>query len=236
MNKDSLKTKIYSVINNNYIYSATYAITLIVSILPLMFKHRVPILHFFETIAVIFFICDYILRYYCADIVLKKGKKSYLIYPFTLYALVDLVAIIPFFLETLGFLVPIRVLRLLKLLRVFKILRYNKQIEILKKAIKRERHILEAILGFVSVYIFVIALVAFQIEPETFNNFFDAVYWSTISLTTVGYGDIYTVTTLGKIVSIISSIIGVGIICLPSGIIAASFVEVYREDRQDIQL
>lgn len=233
MNNYTLKTKVNNIINNNFIYSIIYALTLGLSILPLMFKHRIPVLHLLETIAVIFFIIDYILRFYCSEIILNKGSKSYFIYPFTPYAIVDLAAIIPFFLETLGFLVPIRILRLMKLLRVFKILRYNKQIEILKKAINRERHILEAILGFVAVYIFVMALIAFQVEPDTFDTFFDAVYWSTISLTTVGYGDIYTVTTLGKVVSIISSVIGVGIICLPSGIIAASFVEVYREEREE---
>lgn len=232
MKNNPLKTKINSIINNNTVYSVVYAITLGLSILPLMFKHRIPVLHSLETIAVLFFIVDYILRYYCSEVILNKGKKSYILYPFTPYAIVDLLAIIPFFLERLGFLVPIRIIRLIKLLRVFKVLRYNKQIIILKKAVKREKHILEAILAFVSVYIFIIALVAFQVEPETFNTFFDAVYWSTISLTTVGYGDIYTVTTLGRMVSIISSIIGVGIICLPSGIIAASFVEVYREERE----
>ena len=73
-------------------------------------------------------------------------------------------------------------------------------------------------------YILVSALVIYNVEPESFETFFDAFYWATISLTTVGYGDIYPVTTIGRIVTMISSIFGIAIIALPSGVITASYL------------
>ena len=75
------------------------------------------------------------------------------------------------------------------------------------------------------VYIFVSAVIVFNVEPDTFNTFFDAIYWATISLTTVGYGDIYPVSTAGRVVTMVSSLFGIGIIALPSGIITAGFMK-----------
>jgi len=80
----------------------------------------------------------------------------------------------------------------------------------------------------------VAALIVFNVEPETFNNFFDAVYWATVSLTTVGYGDLYPVTTAGRVVTIISSIMGIIIIALPSGVITAAYMEVVKEEKEYI--
>ena len=74
-------------------------------------------------------------------------------------------------------------------------------------------------------YILVSALVIFNVEPDSFDTFFDAIYWATVSLTTMGYGDIYPVTTIGRIVTMVSSIFGIAIIALPSGIITAGFME-----------
>ena len=74
-------------------------------------------------------------------------------------------------------------------------------------------------------YVLISALVIFNVEPDSFENFFEAVYWATVSLTTMGYGDIYPVTTLGRIVTMVSSIFGIAIIALPAGIITAGFME-----------
>ena len=80
-------------------------------------------------------------------------------------------------------------------------------------------------------YILVSALVIYNVEPESFATFFDAIYWATISLTTVGYGDIYPVTTIGRIVTMISSVFGIAIIALPSGVITASYLdEINKKD------
>ncbi|MEE1023645.1 MAG: potassium channel family protein [Acutalibacteraceae bacterium] len=80
-------------------------------------------------------------------------------------------------------------------------------------------------------YILVSALVIYNVEPESFETFFDAIYWATISLTTVGYGDIYPVTTIGRIVTMISSAFGIAIIALPSGVITAGYLaEINKEE------
>lgn len=80
-------------------------------------------------------------------------------------------------------------------------------------------------------YIVVSALVIFNVEPDSFETFFDAIYWATVSLTTVGYGDIYPVSTIGRIVTMISSVFGIAIIALPSGIITGGYLnEINKKD------
>ena len=83
-------------------------------------------------------------------------------------------------------------------------------------------------------YVLVSALVIYNVEPESFGSFFDAIYWATVSLTTVGYGDIYPVTTIGRIVTMISSVFGIAIIALPSGVITAGYLsEVNKENETE---
>ena len=80
-------------------------------------------------------------------------------------------------------------------------------------------------------YILISALVIYNVEPESFHSFFEAVYWATISLTTVGYGDIYPVSTIGRMVTMVSSVFGVAVVALPSGVITAGYLsELSREN------
>jgi voltage-gated potassium channel len=82
-------------------------------------------------------------------------------------------------------------------------------------------------------YVLVSALVVYNVEPESFNNFFDAVYWATVSLTTVGYGDIYPVSTIGRIVTMVSSVFGIAIIALPSGVITAGYMAEIKGEAEE---
>ncbi len=82
-----------------------------------------------------------------------------------------------------------------------------------------------AVCSLAVAYVILSALVIFNVEPDTFNNFFDAIYWATVSLTTMGYGDIYPVSTAGRIVTMISSFMGIAIIALPAGIITAGYMD-----------
>ncbi|MGN1275915.1 MAG: potassium channel family protein [Floccifex sp.] len=81
-------------------------------------------------------------------------------------------------------------------------------------------------------YIFVSALIVFIIEPDTFLTFFDAIYWATVSLTTVGYGDIYAVSFAGKIITMLSALMGIAIVALPAGIITAGYMDEIRKSEK----
>ena len=90
---------------------------------------------------------------------------------------------------------------------------------------KQQKRVLISVAVLAFAYILVSALIVFNVEPESFKNFFDAIYWATVSLTTVGYGDIYPVSNIGRIVTMVSSMFGIAIIALPSGIITAGYLE-----------
>jgi len=92
------------------------------------------------------------------------------------------------------------------------------------KVIKKNAAVLVALLVCALFYIFVSALFIFSIEPESFDSFFEALYWATTALTTVGYGDIYPLTTGGRLISMVSSFFGIAMVALPAGVITAGFI------------
>ena len=170
-----------------------------------------------DFVSTIIFIVDYVLRLVTADYKLERGKLSFFLYPFTFLALADLLCILP------------SLFLLNNSLRLFKFIRYSKNIQILTNVLKKQKDSL-MIVGLLALgYIFISALIIFNVEPSTFPNFFDALYWATISLTTVGYGDIYAVSTTGKIITMISSFLGIAIVALPAGIITAGYMKEIKE-------
>ncbi|WP_303031366.1 ion transporter [uncultured Duncaniella sp.] len=239
--------KIYDLINRDRkgmlasrIYDWYMLVMIFASIVPLMFIETYPIFRIIETVTVIAFIIDYLLRWSTSNIQLKKGWVSYIIYPFTPMAIIDLLSILP----GLNLISPefklLRLTRLLKIVRLLKIFRYSDKITMFLNVLKKECHVLLSVLMLALFYIFITALVMFNAEPHinpetgavTFNSFFDALYWATVTLTTVGYGDLCPVTDIGRVVSMFSSLFGVAIIALPSGVITASYLEELREYRQ----
>ena len=125
----------------------------------------------------------------------------------------------------------IRLIRTFRVLRIFKSFRYSKNIQIILQVGKNSKKALIAVLYLAIGYIFVCALIIFNVEPDSFNTFFDAIYWATISLTTVGYGDIYPITTLGRIITMVSSFMGIAIVALPAGIITAGYMKEIESDK-----
>ena len=115
---------------------------------------------------------------------------------------------------------------------MFKFIRYSKHLQILLRVLHKEKNILFTVFLIAIAYIIITALIMFNIEESSmFNDFFDALYWATVSLTTVGYGDIYPVSTIGRIVTMISSVFGIAIIALPSGIITGGYLnEINKKD------
>ena len=118
-----------------------------------------------------------------------------------------------------------RVFRTMRVFRVFKAARYSKSIDIIINVIKNSKEALAAVGTLAILYVLVSAMIVFNIEPDTFDDFFDAIYWATVSLTTVGYGDIYPVTDVGKFVAMLSSVFGIAVVALPSGIITAGYMD-----------
>ena len=122
--------------------------------------------------------------------------------------------------------------RALRVVRVFKAARYSKSVRIIINVFKRSKEPLIAVCALALGYILVSALVIFSVEPDSFETFFDAVYWATISLTTMGYGDIYPVTNIGRAVTMVSSIFGIAIVALPAGIITAGYMSELNDDEK----
>ena len=216
------------------IYDITMLVAIVVSIIPLAFKNPHPVFLYIDIVTVILFIFDYIFRMITADFKLSKGRLSFVVYPITPMAIIDLLSILPgLSILSSGFklLRLFRIFRTFRVFRVFKAFRYSKSIMIIVKVIKNSKDALLAVCALAIGYILVSALVIFNVEADSFNTFFDAVYWATVSLTTVGYGDIYPVTTTGRIITMISSVFGIAIVALPAGIITAGYMDVINENQ-----
>ncbi|CAM2827743.1 ion transporter [Streptococcus mutans] len=206
-------------------YNAFMILTISFSLLPLTVKTDSEWKYNIDNITSLLFLIDYLLRFCTEDFHLNKGKLSFLYYPFTPLAIIDLLCLSPSVLLWNNSLKLLKIIRFTRMLRLFKIIRHSKNITIILNVLKKQKDSL-VIVGIFSLgYIFLSALIIFNVEPNTFPSFFDAIYWATISLTTVGYGDIFAVSTIGKIITMFSSLIGVAIVALPAGIITAGYME-----------
>ncbi len=232
-----MRKKIYEIIEKNEsgklfsasaIYDYIIILAVIINLIPMAMKTE-P-LFFFVTnkITAMIFIIDYILREVTADYKLDRpGWRAFVRYPFTPMAIIDLISILPSFisLQNVHFILRLlKLLRVIRVVRVLKILRYSKNFEILSDVLKRSKSELLTVAVLAVGYILASALVVFNVEPDTYDTFFDAIYWATISLTTVGYGDIYPVTDVGRLVTMISSFFGIAVVALPAGIITGQFM------------
>ena len=183
-------------------------------------------LQIFEVCSIIIFTVEYLLRLFVSN---KKIK-----FIFSFYGLVDLIAILPFYL-TFGIdLRSIRILRLFRLFRVFKILRYSKAIRHMIKAFVsiKEELILFMILSSFLLFLSSVGIYYFEnpAQPDVFASVFHSLWWAVATLTTVGYGDIYPITAGGKIFTSIMLFIGLGIVAVPTGLIASALTKV-RNDK-----
>lgn len=221
----------------SHLYDAFMIIVIIISLIPLAFKEDNRVFLIADKAAMVVFIIDYLLRWLTADY--KFGQKSamaFIKYPFSLMAIVDLVSILPSLsVISRGFKVlrVLRMIRALRVLRVFKGLRYSRNFIIIGNVIRSSKRSLLAVVTLAAAYIVISALVIFNVEPDSFATFFDAVYWATVSLTTVGYGDIYPVSVMGRIITMASSILGIAIVALPAGIITAGYMSEIQKESED---
>lgn len=220
------------------IYEWIMLVAIAIGIFPLMFRTHYTLFWFFDIISCVCFVVDYLLRWITVRTRSEKKQwTAFVVYPFTPMAIIDLLSILP----TVSLLSPAfkaaRLSRLLKILRVVKVIRYFESLEIILSVIRKQKKVLYAVLSMAMFYTFVTAMIMFnaeeEINPDTgdylFENFFDAFYWAICTLTTVGYGDLYPISTTGRVISIISSLVGIAIIALPSGVITAGYLDEIRE-------
>ena len=234
--------------NDNLIsklYDRIMQLAIFVSIIPLMFRGQNVIFTTIESVVTILFVTDYLLRWLTADLrSKKKGIWAFVLYPFTLIAIIDIITILPAISYVNDSLRVLRTWRLLRILRIAKVFKYYEPLQIVMEVFRKKAPVLLTVVGFALFYIFVTALFMFNVEqsvnPKTgelfFDDFFDAIYWSTCTLTTVGYGDIYPISDIGRIVSMISALVGIAIIALPSGIITAGYMEEVQERKNTTKI
>jgi len=174
---------------------------------------------FFEVITVMIFTVEYLLR-----ILVAENKPRFI---FSFFGIVDLLAILPFYLTAMGIdLRPIRALRMLQLVRILKLARYSESMRRIHLAFKLVK---EDLVLFFFVAIIVLYLSAVGIyycerlaQPEVFQSVFHSLWWAVATLTTVGYGDAYPITVGGKVFTFFVLVIGLGIVAVPSGLVASA--------------
>ena len=195
----------------------------------------------FELVSVLAFSLEYIARAWVAveDGRYRRACAGRIRYMLTPMAVIDLIAVLPFFLGLFSVL-DTRMLRVVRLFRVFKLTRHFGALEILLKVIRSEARSLGAAL-FVLLVLVVLAsagmyAVERDVQPEVFSNIPKAMWWATVTLTTVGYGDVVPITSAGRFFSGVIVILGIGIAALPAGIIAAGFTQELQRRREAFRL
>ncbi|MGH1470368.1 MAG: ion transporter [Cellvibrionaceae bacterium] len=193
-------------------------ITFSIDTLPNLSEKTRNILKIIEYVTVLIFTIEYILRLYVSD------KKIRFIFSF--YGLVDLAAILPFYLSTGIDLRSLRVFRMLRLIRILKLLKYSRAIKRFHRAITivKEELILFGFVTLILLYLSAVGIYFFENEaqPEQFISVFHSLWWAVTTLTTVGYGDMFPITTGGKLFTFFVLLIGLGIIAIPTGLIASA--------------
>jgi voltage-gated potassium channel len=193
-------------------------VTFSVETLPNLKPETRYLLRIIEIFCVVIFTVEYILRIYVAD-----SKPRFI---FSFFGLIDLLAILPFYLSFGVDLRSLRALRFLRLFRVLKLVRYNKAMNHFVRAMSsaKEQIFLFIFITMILIYFAAVGIYYFENEaqPEHFSSIFDSLWWAIITLTTVGYGDVYPITVGGKVFTFIILMIGLGIVAVPTGIISSA--------------
>lgn len=251
---EKIKLKVYSVIREDdentlagNLFDGTLIVLIILNVLLVVFDtFSLPgwYVHFSsiaETVSVIVFTIEYLLRLWTSDLKYPdRGKISArLHHMITFMSIIDLLAILPFYLP---FLIPVdlrvlRVLRILRLFRLFKFSRYTTAFRTIGSVFKNKAHQLLSSIFVVLLLMVIASVLMYNVEhdaqPEQFSNAFSGLWWAIATLTTVGYGDIYPVTALGKLLAAMIAMLGIGLVAVPTGIISAGFVELIEKNPAD---
>jgi len=185
------------------------------------------VLRIIETTTVIIFSIEYVLRVWVTDKPLR--------FVFSMYGMVDLVAILPFYLAMGLDLRSLRVVRMLRLFRILKMVRYSRALRRLRTAmvLAREELIIFGLLACMVLYFSAVGIYYFegQAQPDVFVSVFHSLWWAVVTLTTVGYGDAVPITIPGRIFTTVVLMVGLGIIAIPTGILSTAMAEARRNEK-----
>lgn len=200
-------------------------ITFSFSTIPDLSERSLQILHITQIITVTIFSLEYLLRIFVAD------KK--LAYIFSFYGVVDLLAILPFYLSSTVDLRSIRILRLFRLFRIFKVVRYSKAVNKYKAAFfeMKEELVLFSLATLFVIYIAAVGIYYFEneVQPENFKSVFHSLWWAVATLTTVGYGDVFPITIGGRLFTFLVLMIGLSIVAVPAGLLASALQNINKD-------
>lgn len=201
-------------------------VTFSIDTLPDLSLNAKKYLRVIEVSTVAIFTIEYLLR-----ILISERRIKFI---FSFYGLVDLAAILPFYIASGLDLRAVRVFRLLRLVRILKLLKYSKAIDRFHRAlvIAKEELILFGFVAAIMLYLSAVGIYYFEnsAQPEQFKSVFHSLWWAVTTLTTVGYGDMYPITAGGKLFTFVVLMIGLGIVAVPTGLIASALSQVREED------
>lgn len=192
-----------------------------------------------ELVTIIIFTIEYILRVWTADLLFpdKSYGRAILAFVFSLYGLIDFLTFFPYYLPIV-FPMGAVAFRMFRVIRIFRLFRVNAQYDafnVIINVLNDKKNQIISSVCMILIFMMAASLCMYSLEheaqPEQFANAFSGLWWSVSTLLTVGYGDIYPVTTMGKIMAIVISFLGVGMVAIPTGIISAGFVEQYTKLR-----
>lgn len=187
-------------------------------------------LHLSETVITLLFTVEYILR-----VTTAPRKLGYVL---SFYGIVDLLAILPFYLAAAGVdLYILRIVRLFRVLRIVKLLRYNQALTRFGKALALAKEEIAVYSLATGMMLFISAAGIYyfehQAQPEAFGSIFHCLWWAVVTLTTVGYGDVYPLTVGGKAFTFVVLMCGLGIVAVPAGLVSAALSQVRRDEEQE---
>ena len=187
------------------------------------------IFSFFELISILIFTAEYFYRIYISY--KEKKIKGVFSYVFSFFGIIDFISILPFYIKQFVLIDGrfFRILRLFRLSRIFKLGRDSKSLKLFIKALSAVKNELKFTF-FLSILCILFSASAIyflenEAQPEVFSSITASLWWATVSLATVGYGDVVPLTVWGKVFAGFISLVGIGVVAIPTGIISASFVE-----------
>lgn len=246
-----LKHRIYGIIEDDTCDSAAHrlfegcfiAIVLanaLAIILESVLVREVAFFKTFEIFSIFVFIVDYGLRLWTADLRYAGSRKPWLRFMLSPMGMIDLLSVVPFFITLL---VPIgldgrilQLFRLSRLVRILKLTRYLDSLKIITRVFRNRWNEL-MMTAFITFLILLVAStlmyeIEHSVQPDKFPDVISSFWWAVATLTTIGYGDVYPVTGIGKFLSCVISLLGIGLVALPAGILSSSFIDEFRNHHE----